>query len=391
MGKLRSYLSQVQDFIASPITRNVMLNDLYQEALEVLFNDNKEPPTEAVVLKVYPQNQTAGDLKEGEQQFQSAVLRVPGLHDCIPDPVRLVKNSTNGEVNNCIQLHGVYFSKEPLSSVSSAESETVLLQVGDVVPIEYINGVIRFGIKKDENSDYKKLKFISEKAEDQCLAVNEQELQSKFEGREVSSVGDLVGSPLPNQAVAVETNQSSLEAASKNPTLIGQVLTNGKLPKEALSPVPGKKDRYGRDILVLTEIVNDLLALMNDFKAHFGFEMSVSSHYRSYEKQVATKKKKPKLAAKPGTSTHGWGLAIDIDTGFPTKIEKFKYVKYKEGTSGFSGDIYKWMFINAPKRGFHNPSWAQKSGSKPEAWHFEIINKKQFLEIFSAIETAQAE
>jgi len=170
-----------------------------------LFNDNKEPPTEAVVLKVHPQNQTAGDLKEGEQQFQSAVLRVPGLHDCIPDPVRLVKNSTNGEVNNCIQLHGVYFSKEPLSSVSSAESETVLLQVGDVVPIEYINGVIRFGIKKDENSDYKKLKFISEKAEDQCLAVNEQELQTKFEGREVVSIEDFVGPPLPSQTTSAQT------------------------------------------------------------------------------------------------------------------------------------------------------------------------------------------
>ena len=46
MGKLRSYLSQVQDFIANPISRNVMLNDLYQEALEFLFNDNKEEAKE---------------------------------------------------------------------------------------------------------------------------------------------------------------------------------------------------------------------------------------------------------------------------------------------------------------------------------------------------------
>ncbi len=44
MGKLRSYLSQVQDFLANPMSRNVVLNDLYQEALELLFNDNTESP-----------------------------------------------------------------------------------------------------------------------------------------------------------------------------------------------------------------------------------------------------------------------------------------------------------------------------------------------------------
>lgn len=224
MGKLRSYLSQVQDFIASPITRNVMLNDLYQEALEVLFNDNKEPPTEAVVLKVFPQNQTADELKDGEQQFQSAVLRVPGLHDCIPDPVRLVKDSTNGEVNNSIQIHGVYFSKEPLASVDGAESESVLLQVGHVVPIEFIDGVIRFGIPKRKNPDYAKLQFISEKTEDQGLIVDEQEIQSKFKGREVVTIEDFVGPPLPSQTPSpVVYNNVIEEIESKIPISQGVI------------------------------------------------------------------------------------------------------------------------------------------------------------------------
>ena len=377
MGKLRSYLSQVQDFIANPISRNVMLNDLYQEALEFLFNDNKEEVKEAVVLKVFPQNQTAGDLKEGSVQYQSAVLRIPGIHDCLPDPARLANNSSQEEVGYYVQLHGVCFSREPVASVESTTSPSPLVKVGDVVKLEYVDGVARFGEIVNSKADYANLDTTGGVA-------------SEFKKAQVASLEDLVGKE------GKDISTASLEAASKNPGLTGQKITNGKLPKAALSGVPGKKDRYGRDILVLTEVADELLALMNDFKEHFGFEMSVSSHYRTYERQVATKERwtkkgKPKNAATPGTSTHGWGLAIDIDTGYPTEIKGFKYTKYKGGTAGFHGEIYKWMFANAPKRGWWNPSWAQEGGSIPESWHFEVINRKKYLKIFAAIETVEGE
>ena len=373
MGKLRSYLSQVQDFIANPISRNVMLNDLYQEALEVLFNDNKEPPKEAVVLRVFPQNQTTGELKDGEQQFQSAVLRVPGLHDCIPDPVRLVKNSTNGEVNNSIQIHGVYFSKEPLASVDGAESESVLLQVGHVVPIEYIDGVIRFGIPKRKDPDYTKLQFISEKTEDQDLSVDEQELQRKFKGREVASLEDLIGKE------GKDISSDSLEAASKNPLLAGQKITNGKLPEAAMYTIPGLKDSNNRPVKMLVEIADEFQQLMIDFKAHFGYDLVINDSYRSYERQQQMKDEYGKKAATPGTSKHGWALAFDCNT------------TGKDNIKGFGGEIYKWLYQNAPKRGFWNPSWAQSGGKNEEPWHWEALNANKYLKIFNAIESEQAE
>ena len=361
-----------------------MLNDLYQEALELLFNDDKEPPTEAIVLKVFPQNQTTGELKDGEQQFQSAVLRVPGLHDCIPDPVRLVKNSTNGEVNNSIQLHGVCFSKEPLASVDGAESESVLLQVGHVVPVEYIDGVIRFGIPKRKDPDYSKLQFISEKFEDQGLAVDEKELQSKFKGREVAPLEDLVGKQ------GKEIASESLEAASKNPLLAGQKITNGKLPQAALFTVPNKQDNKKRPVQVLVEIADEFQQLLVDFKEHFGYDLLLTDTYRSFERQQAikdryTKEGRGHIAATPGTSPHGWGLAFDCNT------------VGSDGVKGFDGEIYKWLFKNAPKRGFWNPSWLQKGARNKkgklteEPWHWEVLNKKQYLSIFNAIESEQAE
>jgi len=349
-----------------------MLNDLYQEALEVLFNDNKEPPKEAVVLKVFPQNQTTTELKNGEQQFQSAVLRVSGLHDCIPDPVRLIKNSTNGEINNCIQIHGVCFSKEPLASVDGAESETVLLQVGHVVPIEYIDGVIRFGIPKRKDPDYSKLQFVSQRSDEQENAVDEEELQKKFKGREIVSNEDFVGPPLPSKDTEIQT---ALYIKT------GTFVENGSIPMSFLTKwdQQDKELLGGGDVLILSDIYDNFVLLAKDFKDNFGYTLPITDSYRSYQEQVDLKAKKkrqgkPKQAATPGTSKHGWGLAFDFNTN--RILEDGTW-----GDGGHSGAHYKWMYKNAPKRGFHSPPWAQKGGSSPEAWHIEWIRTDEILKI----------
>ena len=78
--------------------------------------------------------------------------------------------------------------------------------------------------------------------------------------------------------------------------------------------------------------------------------------YRSYAAQVDVKARKPVLAAKPGTSNHGLGLATDLCGG----IENF-------GTAQ-----HQWMKAHAPLFGFYHPAWAQAGGSKPEPWHWEF-------------------
>jgi len=371
MGKLRSYLSQVQDFIANPISRNVMLNDLYQEALEFLFNDNKEEAKEAIVLKVFPQNQTTGDLKEGEEQYQSAVLRIPGIHDCLPDPARLASNSSQEETSYYIQLHGVCFSREPLTSIDSATSPSPLVKVGDVVKLDYVDGVARFGEVVRSDTDYTRLDI-------------EGGLASEFVKVQAAPLEDLVGKQ------GKEIANESLEAASKNPLLAGQKITNGKLPQAALYTVPNRKDNKKRPVQVLAEIGDEFEQLLIDFKEHFGYDLLLTDTYRSFERQQAikdqyTKEGRGHLAATPGRSPHGWALAFDCNT------------IGSDGIKGFDGEIYKWLFVNAPKRGFWNPSWLQKGAknkngkSTEEPWHWEVINKRQYLKLFSSIESEQAE
>jgi LAS superfamily LD-carboxypeptidase LdcB len=87
-----------------------------------------------------------------------------------------------------------------------------------------------------------------------------------------------------------------------------------------------------------------------------GAPLCVTDSYRSYSEQVSVYHRKPGLAAVPGTSNHGWGLAVDLCGG----VEEF-------GSSA-----YAWMTANAGRFGFRHPDWAQQGSSRPEAWHWEF-------------------
>jgi hypothetical protein len=58
----------------------------------------------------------------------------------------------------------------------------------------------------------------------------------------------------------------------------------------------------------------------------------------------------------PGTSNHGWGVAVDLCGG----VERFDTAQHQ------------WMVANSMAFGWFHPGWAQATGSKPEAWHWEF-------------------
>lgn len=75
-----------------------------------------------------------------------------------------------------------------------------------------------------------------------------------------------------------------------------------------------------------------------------GINFAVTDSYRSYDAQVDLKNRKPTLAATPGHSNHGWGLALDININDPK--------------------VYEWLAKNAKKFGFEQPM-------SYEPWHWE--------------------
>jgi D-alanyl-D-alanine carboxypeptidase len=103
------------------------------------------------------------------------------------------------------------------------------------------------------------------------------------------------------------------------------------------------------------------LAEMNlAFRAKFGRDMCVTDAYRTLAEQRVLKRQKGGMAAVPGKSNHGWGLAIDLCS------------------TDTRGEIFAWIQENGGIYGWENPAWALRSGSGPfEPWHWEYTRGVQ--------------
>ena len=127
--------------------------------------------------------------------------------------------------------------------------------------------------------------------------------------------------------------------------------SNGRIPAVALCSVPSAPGHLLR--CDASRAFDDLSAA---FRQRFGHPISVTDSYRDYDTQVILKRRKGRMAATPGTSNHGWGLAVDLGSGI----------------NRFGTPAHTWMRENAPRYGWVHPSWARQSGSLPEAWHWEF-------------------
>ncbi len=98
------------------------------------------------------------------------------------------------------------------------------------------------------------------------------------------------------------------------------------------------------------------LKLASAYRAQYGKSLCITDSYRSYAAQVDLYARKPSLAALPGTSNHGWGVAVDLCGG----IEHYGTVQYQ------------WMKAHASAFGWVHPAWAEQGSSREEPWHWEF-------------------
>lgn len=133
----------------------------------------------------------------------------------------------------------------------------------------------------------------------------------------------------------------------------GQLLgyPNGRLPLGSLCPLWGSPAS-----LLRADAARAFNRLSQEYAGAFGRPICVTDAYRSYASQLRLYRERPGFAAVPGTSTHGWGLAVDLCGG----------IQYA-GTPA-----YQWMTLNATRLGWFHPSWAQPGGALPEPWHWEF-------------------
>ncbi len=130
--------------------------------------------------------------------------------------------------------------------------------------------------------------------------------------------------------------------------------SNGLIPAAALCPLSAAGQ------LLRCDAARQWDAMSAAYQAASGAPICITDSYRSLAAQVRLRAEKPTLAAVPGTSNHGWALAVDLCEAGRTAM-------------GFSTPAYLWLKANAASFGWVHPAWAESGQGQEEPWHWEYI------------------
>jgi hypothetical protein len=133
--------------------------------------------------------------------------------------------------------------------------------------------------------------------------------------------------------------------------------SNGRLPASAMTALSWSVDDLGTPFYLRSDAAAALERLNTAFTAAFGHPLGLDLTYRDYDTQVAMRAALGTIAAEPGTSTHGTGLAIDLPE-LPCSY-------------GWDTPARDWLLRHGADDGWVSPTWARVSGSNPEYWHYE--------------------
>lgn len=133
--------------------------------------------------------------------------------------------------------------------------------------------------------------------------------------------------------------------------------SNGHMPMSAMCAIGWGTDQLGFTQYLRCDAADALTRLNDAYRAVFGASLDLDLTYRSYQDQVAMKAALGGLAATPGTSSHGLGLALDVQE-WPQ-------------TYGFGTERYTWLVENGPTYGWYAPQRVREGQPYAEYWHFE--------------------
>lgn len=150
--------------------------------------------------------------------------------------------------------------------------------------------------------------------------------------------------------------------------------------------------KHGGKVYLLADYVDGPTANFNGLVKQYFLdhgEKFLCSGIRSFDGQISVRKRDVKngtcrsmtvkfggkcRTARPGTSPHGWGKAVDIVGLYHSSPKKDKNGNVIDASS-FNKAVkkpkYLWLKQNGPKYNWHNPAWAVNVKGTPEAWHWE--------------------
>ncbi|MBV9291995.1 MAG: M15 family metallopeptidase, partial [Frankiales bacterium] len=128
---------------------------------------------------------------------------------------------------------------------------------------------------------------------------------------------------------------------------------NGRLPTKALCALWGAPGE-----MLQAAAAASFNRMSHAYASAFSTPLCVTASYRTYERQVELYATMPAgYAAVPGTSNHGWGLAVDLCGGIQVD----------------NSPQHNWLLDHAAAYGWFHPAWAMPGGGGPhEPWHWEF-------------------
>lgn len=126
--------------------------------------------------------------------------------------------------------------------------------------------------------------------------------------------------------------------------------SNGQLSEDGLCTIP-----WDTRFKIRADAATSLSVMNDAYRVRFSKDLCISSGYRTLADQQRLKRTRGRMAAPPGKSNHGWGLAVDFCS------------------STVSGESQQWLINNGKTFGWVNPNWAKRGGTGPfEPWHWEF-------------------
>ncbi|WP_395111478.1 D-alanyl-D-alanine carboxypeptidase family protein [Actinomadura sp. SCN-SB] len=126
---------------------------------------------------------------------------------------------------------------------------------------------------------------------------------------------------------------------------------NGRIPTRYLCPLPQ------RGLVLRSDAASAFYELNTAYKKRFGSDICLRNSYRSFAKQKDLYESMPAgMAAEPGNSKHGLGIAAD----------------FCGGVEDDESPQFKWMRANSEKYDWLHPDWAYSSPYEPWHWEFDV-------------------
>jgi hypothetical protein len=208
------------------------------------------------------------------------------------------------------------------------------------------------------------------------------------------SLIDTYGIPVGDGTGTIDTAAIRAITKGKFPPIVATIRENGgengdiakgKITRTAIDfPTGVSNNVRNESIEILTEAVAPLKAMLTEwitwmksqgFKGENGIYVTINSAFRTIAIQKAVKSNRGKAAATPGSSRHGWGIAIDFQFKDKNGQNISNYVnKVPNNSVGF--DINKnpailWLFDNSYRFGWIIPPELRVGASLDEFWHWE--------------------